>query len=43
VREALGVPADVPIVLTDARRRDVTKETLIQLVTHAIRRAQAPA
>ena len=39
VREALGVPADVPVVLTDARRRDVTKETLIQLVTHAIRRA----
>ena len=40
VREALGVPVDVPVVLTDARRRDVTKETLIQLVTHAIRRAQ---
>jgi uncharacterized protein len=39
VREALGVPVDVPVVLTDARRRDVTKETLIQLVTHAIRRA----
>ena len=39
VREALGVPVDVPVLLTDARRRDVTKETLIQLVTHAIRRA----
>jgi len=41
VREALGVPVDVPVLLTDARRRDVTKETLIQLVTHAIRRAHA--
>jgi uncharacterized protein len=40
VREALGVPTDVPVVLTDARRRDVTKQTLIELVTHAIRRAQ---
>ena len=39
VRDALGVPVDVPVLLTDARRRDVTKETLIQLVTHAIRRA----
>jgi signal recognition particle receptor subunit beta len=40
VREALGVPVDVPVVLTDARRRDVTKHTLIELVSHAIRRAQ---
>ncbi len=41
VREALGVPDDVPVVLTDARRRDVTKQTLIELVSHAIRRAQS--
>jgi signal recognition particle receptor subunit beta len=40
VREALGVPPDVPVVLTDARRRDVTKDTLVELVSHAIRRAQ---
>ena len=39
VREALGIPDDVPIVLTDARRRDVTKQTLIELVSHAISRA----
>ena len=32
--------SDVPVVLTDARRRDVTKQTLIELVSHAIRRAQ---
>lgn len=41
VREALGVPSDVPVVLTDARRRDVTKQTLIELVSHAIRRAHS--
>jgi uncharacterized protein len=40
VREALGIPVEVPVVLTDARRRDVTKQTLIELVSHAIRRAQ---
>ena len=40
VREALGIPADVPVVLTDARRRDITKQTLVELVGHAIRRAQ---
>ena len=40
VREALGIPADVPVVLTDARRRDITKQTLVDLVGHAIRRAQ---
>lgn len=43
VREALGVPPEVPVVLTDARRRDVTKQTLIELVSHAIRRAQQQA
>jgi len=43
VREALAVPAEIPIVLTDARRRDVTKQTLIELVTHAINRASTPA
>ena len=41
VRDALGIPDDVPVVLTDARRRDVTKQTLIELVAHAIRRAHS--
>ena len=41
VREALAIPIDVPVVLTDARKRDVTKQTLVDLVTHAIHRASA--
>ena len=41
VREALAIPLDVPVVLTDARMRDVTKQTLVDLVTHAIHRASA--
>ena len=41
VREALGIADDTPIVLTDARDRDATKTTLIELVQHALARANA--
>ncbi len=37
VREALAVSPSVPIVQTDARRRNAVKETLITLVEHALR------
>lgn len=40
VREALAVPADVPIVLTDARDRQQVKATLATLVRHAMDRVQ---
>ena len=44
VREALSVPANVPVVLCDARNRLHVKETLVLLVEGALRRAQmAPA
>jgi signal recognition particle receptor subunit beta len=39
VREALGISEDTPIVMTDARDRDSTKSTLIELVQHALTRA----
>ncbi|GAA2238870.1 ATP/GTP-binding protein [Rarobacter faecitabidus] len=38
VREALQVPADVPMMYTDARSRAATKQTLIALVQHAMAR-----
>ncbi|MFI6319626.1 GTP-binding protein [Nonomuraea sp. NPDC050556] len=37
VREALALPAHVPIVRTDARNRDSVKATLIALVEHVVR------
>lgn len=40
VRDALAVPADVPVVLCDARNRLHVKETLILLAEGALRRAQ---
>ena len=40
VREALDLPHDIPVVATDARDRDRTKETLLVLVEHALLRAQ---
>ena len=43
VREALQVPAHVPMLYTDARSRAATKQTLIQLVQHAMERLQAAA
>jgi uncharacterized protein len=39
VREALGVSPDTPVVLTDARDRQATKVTLLELVQHALARA----
>ncbi len=36
VREALDVPAHVPIVITDARNRDAVRDTLVELVRHAM-------
>jgi len=41
VREALRVPANVPVVLCDARRKSHVQETLILLVEGSLRRAQA--
>jgi signal recognition particle receptor subunit beta len=40
VREALAVPADVPLVFCDARQRSSTKQTLVTLVEHALFRAE---
>ena len=36
VREALDVPEDVPVVVTDARNREAVKDTVIALVRHAM-------
>lgn len=36
LRDALTVPKDVPIVLCDARDRELAKTTLVTLVRHAI-------
>ena len=41
VREALSVPANVPVVLCDARRKSHVQETLVLVVEAALRRAQA--
>jgi signal recognition particle receptor subunit beta len=38
VRDALAVPEAVPMVYTDARSRAATKQTLVMLVQHAMRR-----
>ncbi len=43
VREALAVPADVPMITTDARDRAQTKSALLELVQHALIRASAGA
>lgn len=39
VREALAVSPDTPVVLCDARDRESTKTTLLELVQHALVRA----
>ncbi|MEU8772879.1 ATP/GTP-binding protein [Streptomyces sp. NPDC048606] len=36
VREALTIPAEVPVVIMDARRRDTVVESLLTLVGHAL-------
>jgi len=41
VREGLDLPPDVPVVSTDARSREATKPTLLELVEHALLRSQA--
>ncbi|GAB3667446.1 ATP/GTP-binding protein [Actinocorallia lasiicapitis] len=41
VRSALDLAAGVPIVLCDARHRRSTKQLLVSLVEHVLRRAQA--
>jgi signal recognition particle receptor subunit beta len=38
IRDALAVPADVPMIYTDARSRAATKQTLVTLVQHAMAR-----
>ena len=43
VREALAIPADVPMMITDARDRAATKATLLELVQHALTRASVTA
>jgi signal recognition particle receptor subunit beta len=43
VREALSVPANVPVVLCDARRRTHVQDTLTLLVESALRQAQRAA
>ncbi|NUS09223.1 MAG: ATP-binding protein, partial [Nonomuraea sp.] len=42
VRQAIGLEADVPIVLCDARRRDSGRQVLITLVEHAMNRGATP-
>ena len=39
VRDALALPADVPVVRCDARTRESTKAALVALVQHALLRA----
>ena len=41
IRQALSVPDDVPLIYTDARSRQATKEALITLVRHARSRVVA--
>jgi len=43
VRDALNVPANVPVVLCDARKCTHVQETLILLIEGALRRAQGRA
>ena len=41
VREALDVPAYVPVVVTDARNRAAVRDTIVSLVRHAMSMASA--
>ena len=43
VRQALAVPAGVPVVYCDARHHLATRDTLVELVQHALDRASAGA
>ncbi len=43
IREALDLPADIPIVRTDARNQDTALSTLVELLTHILHTlSQAP-
>jgi uncharacterized protein len=42
VREALAIPADIPMMVVDARDRASTKGALLELVQHALARATTP-
>jgi signal recognition particle receptor subunit beta len=42
VRDGLDLSPDIPVVSTDARDRDRTKATLLELVEHALIKAQDP-
>ncbi len=41
VREGLDLAPDIPVVSTDARDRERTKQTLLELVEHALVKAQS--
>ena len=41
VREALDIPANVPVIVTDARSRSAVRDTLIALVRHAMQATSA--
>lgn len=43
VREALDIPAHVPVVVTDCRHRAAVRDTLVALVRHAMMMAHQPA
>lgn len=43
IREALDLPAGVPIVRTDARDSDTSLDTLVQLLTHILQSLSAKA
>jgi signal recognition particle receptor subunit beta len=43
IREALDLPADVPIVRTDARNSDEALDTLVQLLSHILTTLSATA
>ncbi|MGN6523738.1 MAG: GTP-binding protein [Actinomycetes bacterium] len=41
IREALAIPAEVPVIYTDARSREATKQTLVNVVSLAMSRLRA--
>ena len=43
VREALDIPAHIPVVVTDARHKAAVRDTLVGLVRHAMSMARQPA
>jgi signal recognition particle receptor subunit beta len=42
VREALAIPDDIPVISTDARSRESTKQTLISLVEYVLSLRKVP-